>query len=129
AGKPVLGAPGCARSPRLNGFDWILDRICAGLEVTSGDVAAMGVGGLLMEIPSRPQPREPMPVPPHPQVQAVVLAAGQSSRMRGSNKLLALFDGERLIRRAALRVLASKAAGVTLVTGHQSVLVEEALQG
>src|SRR5690606_13634460 len=73
-GKLVLGAPGCARSPRPNGFDWVLDRIFAGIGVTSGDIAAMGVGGLLMEIPSRPQPREPMPAPPHPQVQAVLLA-------------------------------------------------------
>lgn len=128
-GKPVLGAPGCARSPRLNGLDWILDRICSGLDVTAGDVAAMGVGGLLMEISSRPQPREPMQTPRHPQVQAVVLAAGRSSRMGGSNKLLALFDGERLIRRTVARVLASKAAGAILVTGHQRELVEEALQG
>ena len=27
AGKPVLGAPGCARSPKENGFDWVLDRL------------------------------------------------------------------------------------------------------
>ena len=23
-GKPVIGAPGCARSPKENGFDWVL---------------------------------------------------------------------------------------------------------
>ena len=57
-GKPVIGAPGCARSPRENGFDWVLDRLTAGLDVTAGDIAGMGVGGLLMEIPTRPQPRE-----------------------------------------------------------------------
>ena len=32
-GRPVLGAPGCARSPKENGFDWILMRLLAGLEV------------------------------------------------------------------------------------------------
>lgn len=129
AGKPVLGAPGCARSPRLNGFDWILDRICAGLAVTSQDIAQMGVGGLLMEIPSRPQPREPM-APQQPlQVQAVVLAAGQSSRMRGSNKLLASLGGEKLIRRTAMRVLASRVSGTIVVSGHQGDLVEAALAG
>lgn len=57
AGKPVIGAPGCARSPRENGFDWVLQRLVAGLPVTSADIAGMGVGGLLMEIGSRPQPR------------------------------------------------------------------------
>ena len=30
-GAPVLGAPGCARSPKENGFDWILMRLLAGL--------------------------------------------------------------------------------------------------
>lgn len=57
AGRPVVGAPGCARSPKENGFDWVLARLCAGLRITSRDIARMGVGGLLMEIPSRPRPR------------------------------------------------------------------------
>ena len=57
AGKPVIGAPGCARSPKENGFDWILHRMLAGLPVTRADIMGMGVGGLLMEIVSRPQPR------------------------------------------------------------------------
>lgn len=56
-GKPVLGAPGCARSPKENGFDWVLHRLLAGLSVTSADIRKMGSGGLLMEIVSRPQPR------------------------------------------------------------------------
>ncbi|MEM1316151.1 MAG: molybdopterin-binding protein, partial [Pseudomonadota bacterium] len=46
-GRPVIGMPGCARSPALNGVDWVLERIACGLEVTGEDVAAMGVGGLL----------------------------------------------------------------------------------
>lgn len=57
AGKPVLGAPGCARSPKENGFDWVLQRLLAGLPVTAADLRRYGVGGLLMEIVSRPQPR------------------------------------------------------------------------
>lgn len=57
AGKPVLGAPGCARSPKENGFDWVLQRLLAGLPVTATDLRRTGVGGLLMEIVSRPQPR------------------------------------------------------------------------
>jgi molybdenum cofactor cytidylyltransferase len=54
----VIGAPGCARSPKENGFDWVLARRFAGLKVTPHTIRRMGVGGLLMEIPSRPQPRE-----------------------------------------------------------------------
>lgn len=56
--RPIIGLPGCARSPALNGADWVLERVACGVEVTGGDIAAMGVGGLLKEIPTRPQPRE-----------------------------------------------------------------------
>nr|WP_210340247.1 molybdopterin-binding protein [Microvirga splendida] len=58
AGKPVIGAPGCARSPKENGFDWVLHRLLADVPVTRADIMSLGVGGLLMEIVSRPQPRE-----------------------------------------------------------------------
>lgn len=57
--RPVIGLPGCARSPALNGADWVLERLACGLAVTDDDIAAMGVGGLLKEIPQRPQLREP----------------------------------------------------------------------
>jgi molybdenum cofactor cytidylyltransferase len=54
---PIIGAPGCARSPKENGFDWVLQRVLAGVPVTAANIMGMGVGGLLMEIASRPQPR------------------------------------------------------------------------
>jgi molybdenum cofactor cytidylyltransferase len=54
----VIGLPGCARSPALNGADWVLERVVCGHPPTRLDIAAMGVGGLLGEIPSRPEPRE-----------------------------------------------------------------------
>lgn len=57
ANKPVIGLPGCARSPALNGADWVLARTACGIKVTAQDIAGMGVGGLLKEIPTRPQPR------------------------------------------------------------------------
>jgi molybdenum cofactor cytidylyltransferase len=57
-GRPVIGLPGCARSPALNGADWVLERYACGLDVTDGDIAAMGVGGLLKEISMRGQPRD-----------------------------------------------------------------------
>ncbi|MEX0364990.1 MAG: molybdopterin-binding protein [Ruegeria sp.] len=55
--RPVIGLPGCARSPALNGADWVLSRVACGIATTGADIAAMGVGGLLKEIPTRPQPR------------------------------------------------------------------------
>lgn len=55
--RPVIGLPGCARSPALNGADWVLSRIACGIAVSDDDIAGMGVGGLLKEIPTRPQPR------------------------------------------------------------------------
>ena len=57
AGKPFLGAPGCARSAKENGFDWVLQRMLADIPVSARDIRRMGSGGLLMEIVSRPQPR------------------------------------------------------------------------
>ncbi len=57
-GVPVIGLPGCARSPALNGADWVMERILCGVPVTPRDIAGMGVGGLLKEIPTRPRPRE-----------------------------------------------------------------------
>lgn len=128
-GKRVIGAPGCARSPKENGFDWVLDRLIAGLDVTAKDIAGMGVGGLLMEIPTRPQPREPLPAKAQLAVDIVLLAAGRSSRMGGPNKLLALFDGKPLVRRTAERALASKASRAIVVTGHQRERVRAALSG
>lgn len=52
-GKPVIGAPGCARSPKENGFDFVLDRILAGIPVRSEDIKRMGVGGFLLETVTR----------------------------------------------------------------------------
>ncbi|MFD2181205.1 NTP transferase domain-containing protein [Rhodoplanes azumiensis] len=130
-GRPVLGAPGCARSPKENGFDWVLARLLCGLPVTSADVAGMGVGGLLMEIVTRPQPREE---PSHPavpshgtKVAAVVLAAGRSTRMGGPNKLLAEIGGRPLVRIVVDAVLASQAGPIVVVTGHQRDRVRAAL--
>jgi len=126
-GKPVLGAPGCARSPKENGFDWVLDRLIAGIDVSDVDIAGLGVGGLLMEIPTRPQPRETAARPRLVRVDAVVLAAGRSSRMGGPNKLLALFDGRPLIARTVETARGSRAGEVVVVTGHQEERVAAAL--
>jgi molybdenum cofactor cytidylyltransferase len=129
AGVPVLGAPGCARSPVENGFDWVLMRLLAGLKVTRAELTGMGVGGLLMEIVTRPQPRTKPDIEGNRNIAAVILAAGRSTRMGGPNKLLAELDGKKLVRIAAEQALASKASEVVVVTGHQAELVEKALAG
>ncbi|MEI8147044.1 MAG: NTP transferase domain-containing protein, partial [Alphaproteobacteria bacterium] len=125
---PVIGAPGCARSPKENGFDWVLTRLLAGLPVTKADITGMGVGGLLMEIVSRPQPRA-ADEPDRGRVTALILAAGKSSRMGGPNKLVARLDGKPLVRHAAEAALASHVDEVVVVTGHQGERVREALAG
>ena len=128
-GRPLLGAPGCARSPKENGFDWVLMRLLAALKVPREAITGMGVGGLLMEIVTRPQPRaEPPAVAPR-RVAAVVLAAGRSTRMGGPNKLLADIARRPLVRIAAEEALASRAKPVIVVTGHQREQVEKALAG
>jgi molybdenum cofactor cytidylyltransferase len=127
-GRPVLGAPGCARSPKENGFDWVLMRLLAGLPVQRQDITALGVGGLLMEIVTRPQPREE-PLQAGRSIAAVVLAAGRSSRMGGPNKLLAEIGGRPLVRIVTEAVLASRACPVVVVTGHERERVEAALAG
>jgi molybdenum cofactor cytidylyltransferase len=128
AGHAVLGAPGCARSPKENGFDWVLMRLLAGLPVPREDITGMGVGGLLMEIVTRPQPRDE-PLHPVRSIAALVLAAGRSSRMGGPNKLLAEIGGRSLVRIAVEEALASQARPVIVVTGHQRERVEAALAG
>ncbi|QWG25318.1 molybdopterin-binding/glycosyltransferase family 2 protein [Bradyrhizobium sediminis] len=128
-GVPVLGAPGCARSPVENGFDWVLMRLLAGLKVTRAELTGMGVGGLLMEIVTRPQPRESLVSDSNRNISAVILAAGRSTRMGGPNKLLAELGGRPLVRIVTEQALASKASGVTVVTGHQAEQVEKALAG
>jgi molybdenum cofactor cytidylyltransferase len=128
-GVPVLGAPGCARSPVENGFDWVLMRLLAGLKVTRAELTGMGVGGLLMEIVTRPQPREKLDTDGNRNVAAIILAAGRSTRMGGPNKLLAELGGKPLVRIVTEQALASKAQSVIVVTGHQAEEVERALQG
>ena len=126
-GRPLLGAPGCARSPKENGFDWVLARLLAGIPVNRADIARMGVGGLLMEIVTRPQPREEPVKAAGRRVAAIVLAAGRSTRMGGANKLTAEIGGKPLVRAVTEQALASHAHPVIVVTGHQRQAVAAAL--
>jgi molybdenum cofactor cytidylyltransferase len=134
--RAVLGLPGCARSPKVNGFDWVLERLVAGLPVGPGEIMRMGSGGLLAEILSRPLPRaEATPAterkseakPQGPRIGALLLAAGQSRRMGGPNKLLAEIDGAPMVTRVAQRLLASRARPIIAVLGNQADAVDSAL--
>lgn len=126
----VIGVPGCARSPKLNGFDWVLQRLCAGVPIARRDIMRMGRGGLLKEIPSRPMLREGGPrvdgenmttaAPRRPKVAALILAAGLSSRFGDGHKLLADLDGKPVLRHVVEHVQASSASPVLLVTGHRA---------
>ena len=136
--RPALVLPGCARSPKLNGIDFVLSRLFAGLPVGPADVMKMGVGGLLKEIDTRPLPREKAPATPRtgaaprsaPTIAAIVLAAGRSRRMAPHNKLLvADRTGKPMIARVVDNVLSSKARPILVVTGHQSEQVQHALGG
>ena len=125
---PALVLPGCARSPKPNGIDLVLHRLAAGLPVTGETVAAMGVGGLLKDVTARPLPRA-RATAGHT-VAAIVLAAGQSSRMAPRHKLLVEDGaGRPMIANVVDAVLASRARPVLVVTGHRAAEVQAALQG
>ena len=128
-GRPALVLPGCARSPKLNGIDWVLRRLFAGLKVDGATIAGMGVGGLIKDAGTRPHPRAVPAVAPR-RVAAIVLAAGRSSRMAPHHKLL-LPDasGRAMVARVVDQVLASAARPVIVVTGHRVDEVRAVLSG
>lgn len=131
---PVVGLPGCARSPKLNGFDWVLQRLVAGVPVGRPEISRMGAGGLLKDIPTRPMPRSRRrsgtantASARAPRIAALLLAAGQSRRMGKENKLLAEIDGKPMVRHMAEAVGASKVSSLTVVLGHEADAVRAAL--
>jgi len=128
---PVIGMPGCARTSRLNGFDWVLHLVLAGLPLDDDEIADMAIGGLLTEIASRPLPRRM--VERHQQanisIGGVLLAAGMSRRMGASNKLLAQIEGIPMVRRAALAMLEGGIRELVVVTGHEPDRIAAALDG
>jgi molybdenum cofactor cytidylyltransferase len=132
---PVLALPGSARSPRPGGNDLILERIMADIPVDSAHIMAMGVGGLLKEIPSRPlprtaaAPRQQRDTQSAPRYAAIILAAGQSRRMGTINKVLINVDGKPMARHAIDAARAAGADPVIVVTGHDADAVRRTLGG
>ena len=137
-GVRVLALPGSARSPKIGGNDLVLERLLAKLPVDAGHIRALGAGGLLKEIPSRPLPRAeaaPRQDPAAaaaapgagPRIAGIVLAGGQSRRMGVVNKLLVKVDGKAMVRHAVDTVRAAGADPVIVVTGHEAERVRDAL--
>jgi molybdenum cofactor cytidylyltransferase len=125
---PALVLPGCARSPSLNGIDLVLARLFAGEPAGPGEIARMGVGGLLKDFAPRPAPRSAGARVDA--VASVILAAGLSTRMGPRNKLLVRdAAGQAMVARVADAVLASRARPVSVVLGHQADDVRHALAG
>ncbi len=127
-GRAVIGLPGCVRAPALNGADWVLERLCAGLELDAAAIAYMGVGGLLKEIPERIHPRLQVKVPKSGVV-AVLLAAGSSARMRGDDKLLRDVGGVQMLRHAVQVALSAKIDQCLVVLKKDAHAHRRALQG
>jgi molybdenum cofactor cytidylyltransferase len=130
---PVVNLPGCARSRRTNGLDWVLERLHADLPLYSADMMAMGAGGLLHSADDLDREDE---LPQSPQtdgrsksrIAALVLAAGASSRMGGPNKLLTPLGGRPLVCRTVEAALGSRCDQTLVVTGRDALAVESVLE-
>jgi molybdenum cofactor cytidylyltransferase len=121
--RPVLGLPGCARSPKRNGVDLVLELLLAGLPVDCAAIARMGIGGVLAEV-DRPEPRTTAPADAGP-VGAVLLAAGRSTRM-GSNKLLADLGGRPVVAHT-LAAIAAAGLPMLVVLGNMAAEIRAAI--
>lgn len=135
----IINLPGCARSPKLNGLDWVLQRIHADIPVNQHNIQLMGVGGLIKDVPHVSQvnkqqnmkksSRVPDSLKKSPRVAAVILAAGRSTRMGKQNKLLVNIGKGAMVAQVASAALASNAQQVVVVTGHEADQVQSVLAG
>ena len=125
----IIGMPGCARSPKLNGLDWVLQLLLAEINIDKEELAEMGAGGLLMEIASRPLPRSLNRKISKPRkLFGALLAGGNSKRMGKDNKLLVEIEGIPLVRKIVLEMLNSNLDGCQVVLGYEAEKVAEVLK-
>ena len=126
----IIGMPGCARSPKLNGFDWVLQLLMANIPINKKELADMGAGGLLMEIASRPLPRAlaKSVKKREKKIMGVILAAGNSTRMGKENKLLRNIGDASLVRNTAVEMLKSELDSCSIVLGYQSDKIAEVIK-
>lgn len=129
----VIVLPGCARSQRSNGLDWVLQRMLAGLPMGAGQIMGMGVGGLIRSpLEADVEAVEvvaPVRAPTGHRIGALILAAGSGQRMGGGNKLLQPVGNVPMVRRAANAALAARCASVLVVTGFEAAAVRDCLAG
>lgn len=129
-GRPVVGLPACHQLSQLRGFEPLLRRFAAGLEVSASTIAALGVGGLHRTRHLDDDEDLPLPAGHPPRVAAVILASGRFRRHGDATRLLAPVDGQPLIRRAVDAALASKARPVIVVLAAEDAeIVGDALLG
>lgn len=126
--KTVIGLPGCARSPALNGLDWVLERFAARLPLDAMVLRSLGIGGLLKETALRPEPRAPRQET-GAVVQALVLAAGRSSRAGSHSKLLRRLNGKTVIAETVAVAARATSLAPVVVLGHDADAVADALHG
>jgi len=125
--KIVIGLPGCAKSPSLNGFDWVLERFAAGLPLDAASIQNMGIGGLLKETIDRPEPRAPAKKQNIRDTAVILLAAGRSSRSGNTHKLLATLEGKPVIEQSVITLKKSGFSNIFVITGARNKEINAAL--
>lgn len=128
--KTIIGMPGCARSPALNGFDWVLQRYTAGLPLNAEILSQMGTGGLLKEPADRAFPRrtkQDQHSSGKPKFSAILLAAGRSSRSGETHKLLSQLGQQSVIEKTADLLLFFPSIQTVTVTGDSEDRIRDLL--
>ena len=101
----VIGLPGCARSLAANGTDWVLERVACGFDPAGIDIAGMGIGGLLKEVPVRPHPRS---------------ARSRQARRPRIEAIALCIDSGSWSERALQALASSRVDSATLVVSHDA---------
>ncbi len=124
--KMIVGLPGCVRSKSLNGADWVIERLICGITVDTKMISNMGVGGLLKEISLRPRPRIIESLEGPKKIDILLLAAGQSLRMKDKDKLLLRKNGKSLLEKSTIECLRVGVNKVHVILGdnHNSRIRE-----
>ena len=125
----IIAVAGSARSESLNGFDWFLNKIHASIDINPKEINGLGVGGLLYDtrLYSRRKKFEKITDSNKENVVAIILAAGQSTRMGDQNKLLLKINENSMIKDYINKLNQCNLANIIVVTGHESAVIEKDL--